>query len=101
MLFPRCWHVTEAEKATEQAPQYLVEIQRITDISDEDRKLVKDLCESDKVVLFQLPGKNICVPTFSRDETPEGEVPFTHVMDGKVTPIFSYQINHKLYQGLD
>ena len=85
----RCWHVIQAQKATEMAPKHLVDILSLSDISEEQRRLVKERCDGDNIVLYELPGNNVCLPTFSADEP--DEFPFTHIMNGKVS--FCYYLS--------
>ena len=78
----RCWHVIQAQKATEMAPKHLVDILSLSDITEEQKDLIKERCDGDNIVLYELPGNNVCLPTFSAD-VPD-EFPFIHIMNGKV-----------------
>ena len=73
----------QAQKATEMAPKHLVDILSLSDISEEQRSLVKMRCDGNNIVLYELPGNNVCLQTFSADEP--DEFPFTHIMNGKVS----------------
>ena len=72
----------QALEATEMAPQHPVGISSLSDLNKHQKDLVQKMCEGDNVVLYSLPGGNICVPTLSEDNT-DGFI-FTHLMNGKV-----------------
>ena len=77
----RCYHLSQALLATEIAPQYHVRQEDFDDLSQPHRDLIKRLHHDSDLVLFTLPGGNICVPTHSEDGE---DYPYTHVINGKV-----------------
>jgi hypothetical protein len=72
----------EALKATEMAQQHPVSIKSLVDLNQDQKDLVKKRCEGDNIVIYSLPGGNVCVPTLSEDD--RDECLLTHVMHGKV-----------------
>ena len=70
----------EALKATEMATQHQVKISSLTDLNEKQKELVIKQTKGEIIVLYELPGRNICVPTMSEDD-----ISFTHVMKGKVS----------------
>ena len=81
-----------ALKATEMAPQHPVSQQDLSELNHSQKALVAKKYNDRDLVLYTLPGGNICVPTLSEDD---GDYQYTHVMNGKVSTIF-YKLNSNL-----
>ena len=73
----------QALKASEQAKKHRVLISELKEISADQKKLIKSRSSNDELVLFSLPGNNVCVPTFPESGGTEA-VNFTHIMNNKV-----------------
>ena len=69
----------QALKAIEMATQYPISQESLSDFSEKHMGLVKRVYNDKDVVIYGLPGGNICVPTLEDDN--EG---YTHIMHGKV-----------------
>ena len=69
----------QALKAMEMATEHPISQESLGDLSEKQKELVKRIYSDKDIVIYGLPGGNICVPTFE-DEN-EG---YTHVMHGKV-----------------
>ena len=78
----RCFHKKQALKASERAPQHPVRQQDLSELSPPQRDLVTRHYNDKDLILYTLPGGNICVPTLSEDG---GDYEYTHVMNGKVS----------------
>ena len=72
----------QAIKATEMATHHLLNINSLSDLSDNQRELILKISQGENVVLHTLPGGNICVPTIY--EEADAACGLTHVMNGKV-----------------
>ena len=70
----------QASIAMEMATQYPISQESLSDFSETQKDLVKRIYSDKDVVIYDLPGGNICVPTIVQD----GIDSYTHVMRGKV-----------------
>ena len=74
----------QAEEANEFALSHSVCQEELTELTQSHKDLIKEIYKEEDLVLYTLPGGNICVPTLSNDEE---KFSFTHVLDGKVSTI--------------
>ena len=78
----RCYHKKQALQATEMAPQHPVSQQDLSELNPSQKALITKHYNDKDLILYTLPGGNICVPTLSEDD---GDYQYTHVMSGKVS----------------
>ena len=88
--------MNQAIKATEMAPQHLLNINSLSDLSDKQKELILKRSQGENVVLHTLPGGNICVPTLSEDA--DAACTLTHVMNGKVGSFYIIQCLRKKFK---
>ena len=87
--------MTQALKATEMAPHHPIKQDSLTDCTQRQKDLMKKIYKDEDVLLFSLPGGNICVPTLNEDGSNENA--FTHVMHGKVSRLIRYSRHSNVY----
>lgn len=78
-----CRHVKEGSRATEVAEKTELLIEDMTELSNDQKALMSQNSLDGKIVLYSLPGKNICVPLIL-DNNDNKRVPFVHIFNGKV-----------------
>ena len=77
----------QAEEAREFAPSHSVCQEELTELTQSHKDVIKEIFNEEDLVLFTLPGGNICVPTLSSGEE---KFSFTHVLNGKVSTITNH-----------
>ena len=55
----------------------------LDELTDAQRDLIKHRFNDNDIVVYSLPGGNICVPVFGMGDMEEDS--YTHVMNGKVS----------------
>ena len=65
------------------APQHPIDQNCLDELSDAQRDLIKHKFNDNNLVVYSLPGGNICVPTLGAVDLVEDS--YTHVMNGKVS----------------
>ena len=77
-----------AQKASQQAIESSIQVSTLTELSKEQQDLLKKHCTDGSLVIYSLPGGNVCVPTLSPISKSCPTVGFTHVKDNKVKSYF-------------
>ena len=67
------------------APEHKISQNSLGELSDAHKDIIKQHFGEKDIVVYSLPGGNVCVPTL---ETTESEDSFTHVMNEKVGLLF-------------
>ena len=70
----------QASTAMEMATKYPISQESLSDLSEKQKDMVKRIYNDKDVMIYDLPGGNICVPTMEDDIEA-----YTHVMRGKVS----------------
>ena len=78
-----CRHLIEGSRATEEALKTELLIEDMIELSNDQKELMSQNSIDGKIVLYSLPGKNICVPLLLNDNDNK-RVPFVHIFNGKV-----------------
>ena len=81
-VYCRCAHKLEALKATEMATQHQIAQSILEELTDAQRHMIKQKYGDNNLVVYSLPGENICVPTIITEDSGDN---FTHVKSGKVS----------------
>ena len=82
LLYLRCAHKLEALKATEMATQHQIDQSSLEELNDAQKHMIKQKYGDNNLVVYSLPGENICVPTIISEDSGDS---FTHVKSGKVS----------------
>ena len=78
----RCYHVIEAEKAIDMADEVSINLDCLIELKDEVKNEMREYLKSDTILIKKLPGRNLCLPRFGREDD---LIPYVHLMNGKVT----------------
>ena len=60
-----------------------VKIDDLEELSEEQRKFIREKSGGNHVALFSLPGDNVCVPLLC-DDLADDKIQYTHVREDKV-----------------
>lgn len=74
--------MTQALTASEMARQHSISQDSLVELNHSQRELIRRTSAENDLVLYTLPGGNICVPTLLQES---GDSQYIHVMKGKVS----------------
>ena len=66
------------------ATQHQIAQNSLEELSDDQRHMIKQKYGDNDLVVYSLPGENICVPTLVTEDEDSSDN-FTHVKSGKVS----------------
>ena len=76
--------MTQALGATDKAEQLSVDLEDVSELKEEHKKLLQCNSVNNQLPIFKLPYNNLCVKSFTEDAT----TPYIHIMKGKVIDEF-------------